>query len=127
MHHRETILDRHRLLHTVLEIEFGAPERRKDIGLPGVDQMAAIELGGDLHGELDAAHFCRHPLEVGDGAKEIAAHEITGSSSDKPYRRVKLFLATPAGLEPATCRLEGGCSIQLSYGASSNPSRPIAF
>jgi hypothetical protein len=26
------------------------------------------------------------------------------------------FLATPAGLEPATCRLEGGCSIQLSYG-----------
>ena len=28
-----------------------------------------------------------------------------------------LILATPAGLEPATCRLEGGCSIQLSYGA----------
>ena len=28
-------------------------------------------------------------------------------------------LATPAGLEPATCRLEGGCSIQLSYGARS--------
>src|ERR1700736_6760236 len=26
-------------------------------------------------------------------------------------------LATPAGLEPAACRLEGGCSIQLSYGA----------
>jgi hypothetical protein len=25
-------------------------------------------------------------------------------------------LARPAGLEPATCRLEGGCSIQLSYG-----------
>jgi hypothetical protein len=31
-----------------------------------------------------------------------------------------LDLATPAGLEPATCRLEGGCSIQLSYGAESN-------
>jgi hypothetical protein len=27
-------------------------------------------------------------------------------------------MATPAGLEPAACRLEGGCSIQLSYGAS---------
>jgi hypothetical protein len=27
-----------------------------------------------------------------------------------------LQLATPAGLEPATTRLEGGCSIQLSYG-----------
>src|ERR1700674_5487088 len=28
-----------------------------------------------------------------------------------------ISLATPAGLEPATCRLEGGCSIQLRYGA----------
>ncbi len=26
------------------------------------------------------------------------------------------LLACPAGLEPATIRLEGGCSIQLSYG-----------
>ncbi len=25
-------------------------------------------------------------------------------------------MACPAGLEPATIRLEGGCSIQLSYG-----------
>ncbi len=25
-------------------------------------------------------------------------------------------VATPAGLEPATTRLEGECSIQLSYG-----------
>jgi hypothetical protein len=25
-------------------------------------------------------------------------------------------LATPAGFEPATTRLEGECSIQLSYG-----------
>jgi hypothetical protein len=27
-----------------------------------------------------------------------------------------LVLATPAGLEPATCPLGGGCSIQLSHG-----------
>lgn len=26
-------------------------------------------------------------------------------------------VATPAGFEPATIRLEGECSIQLSYGA----------
>ena len=30
-------------------------------------------------------------------------------------------LATPVGLEPTTCRLEGGCSIQLSYGATPIP------
>ncbi len=33
-------------------------------------------------------------------------------------------LATPAGLEPATCRLEGGCSIQLSYGARASTTGP---
>ena len=29
-------------------------------------------------------------------------------------------MATPAGFEPATTRLEGECSIQLSYGAADN-------
>ena len=28
----------------------------------------------------------------------------------------KIGMATPAGFEPATTRLEGECSIQLSYG-----------
>ncbi len=32
------------------------------------------------------------------------------------------LMARPAGLEPATIRLEGGCSIQLSYG---RPVQPI--
>ena len=30
--------------------------------------------------------------------------------------QTKGLMARPAGLEPATTRLEGGCSIQLSYG-----------
>ncbi len=32
-----------------------------------------------------------------------------------PQRPVR-EMARPAGFEPATTRLEGGCSIQLSYG-----------
>src|SRR5688572_24658077 len=47
---------------------------------------------------------------------------VTGCNDAPPQRRYAGVLAletlaTPAGLEPATCRLEGGCSIQLSYGA----------
>ena len=34
-------------------------------------------------------------------------------------------MATPAGFEPATYRLEGGCSIQLSYGATERARRVI--
>ena len=30
--------------------------------------------------------------------------------------QLSAIMATPAGFEPATCRLEGGCSIRLSYG-----------
>ena len=37
------------------------------------------------------------------------AHHITFACTER-------HMAHPAGLEPATIRLEGGCSIQLSYG-----------
>ena len=37
------------------------------------------------------------------------AHHITLACTER-------HMAHPAGLEPATIRLEGGCSIQLSYG-----------
>lgn len=34
-------------------------------------------------------------------------------------------MATPAGFEPATIRLEGECSIQLSYGAIFSGTEPV--
>ena len=42
-------------------------------------------------------------------------------------QRLNLWLATPAGFEPATTRLEGECSIQLSYGVGGLRRRLIAF
>ena len=33
-------------------------------------------------------------------------------------QQLNLVLATPAGFEPATCPLGGGCSILLSHGAA---------
>jgi|SanBayMetagenome_1026888.scaffolds.fasta_scaffold01699_5 hypothetical protein len=35
--------------------------------------------------------------------------------------------ARPAGIEPATTRLEGGCSIRLSYGRICGASLPSAI
>ncbi len=39
---------------------------------------------------------------------------------------LKKALVTPAGFEPATCPLGGGCSIQLSHGAVFRPAGPCA-
>ncbi len=44
------------------------------------------------------------------------AHHI--ASLAQPSESQRSLMARPAGLEPATIRLEGGCSIQLSYGRS---------
>ena len=46
------------------------------------------------------------------GSRECSGHTI---SPDLCAGSVEL--ATPGGLEPPASRLEGGCSIQLSYGA----------
>lgn len=34
------------------------------------------------------------------------------------FHKYLIIMATPAGFEPATSRLEGECSIQLSYGVT---------
>ena len=45
------------------------------------------------------------------------AHHIALRILHITYYTYKLrLMARPAGFEPATTRLEGGCSIQLSYG-----------
>ena len=43
-------------------------------------------------------------------------NEKTKSLLGKGENVQREILARPEGLEPPTCRLEGGCSIQLSYG-----------
>ena len=58
---------------------------------------------------------------IGEGAKrnigvvgevEVIRHHHTALATNKKG------LATPAGLEPATCGLEDRCSIRLSYGVA---------
>ena len=54
--------------------------------------------------------------QTADNLWESRPHGCGGKTMLVARKPLKT-LATPAGLEPATCRLEGGCSIQLSYGA----------
>ena len=42
----------------------------------------------------------------------------TQVSTVPTFISIWMIMATPAGFEPATSRLEGECSIQLSYGVS---------
>jgi hypothetical protein len=59
-------------------------------------------------------------LHNAQGVTNVPAHPRSPTQSAKPAAKPlnvrMLGMATPAGFEPATCRLEGGCSIQLSYG-----------
>lgn len=52
-------------------------------------------------------------LDRGCARKRQIVHSYA-SLTDAKSRHV----ATPEGIEPSTCRLEVGCSIQLSYGAT---------
>src|SRR5690606_36155324 len=51
---------------------------------------------------------CALPTELRPPLQQLHYHNVAES--------YHVRLARPAGFEPATTRLEGGCSIQLSYG-----------
>src|SRR5438067_9622539 len=92
----------------------------------------------------DRGHYRRHvPLRrrrgssfsAGDGeafllalvlAQMLARLEFRMINRPPLSRNLLKRLATPAGLEPATSRLEGECSIQLSYGVGVSGDRVIA-
>ncbi len=58
-------------------------------------------------------------LSMCAGDQSVADTQNFSGVASPPQRsvaRAEKELATPAGFEPATYRLEGGCSIRLSYG-----------
>ena len=74
MHHRHRILDRDRLRSACLDVDFGAAEARQDQRGAAMHQMAAIELRGDVDGQVEIAQRRLRRLPVGHGGGEIAAH-----------------------------------------------------
>jgi hypothetical protein len=93
---------------TQVEREHG-PRRARDRGgrrpLNAQDCHAASDGDGERGDDENLLH------------RQIHARNWSRLAVRAVFLTSLMSLATPAGLEPATCRLEGGCSIQLSYGA----------
>lgn len=58
---------------------------------------------------------------VADGARTHDNRNHNPGLYQLSYSHHKTFMARPTGIEPVTARLEGGCSIRLSYGRSTYP------
>ena len=74
VHHRHRILYRDNLLDAVVDVAVGAAQGRQDERGAAVHEMAAVELGGDLHRERAGAQRSLGDLGVGGGRGEIATH-----------------------------------------------------
>ena len=68
----------------------------------------------------DGAGVLEYGVDEGDRTLDTRSHNPVLYQLSYAHHIALLvpnsLLACPAGLEPATIRLEGGCSIQLSYG-----------
>ncbi len=89
---------------------------------------------GDRTRDLRSHNPVLYQLSYGHHSSDILQHLVAVLSSGYllqpiwlqtesflPNQHHLVKMARPAGLEPATIRLEGGCSIQLSYGRKVNP------
>src|SRR5438105_4483823 len=70
------VLHRHGLGSARLLIQLDAAETRQEVGDAAVDQMATVELGGDLHCQSQLAPGRLHAAAIGDRPHEIAAEPI---------------------------------------------------
>ena len=74
VHRRHRVLDGDPLRATAGEVLLAAAERREDQRVPAVDDVRAVELGRDVHGEVGVAHRLLGDVGVGHGGDEVAAH-----------------------------------------------------
>ncbi|SLE93600.1 Uncharacterised protein [Mycobacteroides abscessus subsp. massiliense] len=74
MHHRHRILNGNKLFTRLLDVFVGASEGGQDECGATVHQVAAVELGGDLHGQGAVAQRGLGDGGVGRRGGEVAAH-----------------------------------------------------
>src|SRR5665647_3004384 len=69
----ETVLDADGLTPAFLQVFFNSPKAGKEPCAPPVDKVATVELGRDLHIQIQAFPRLFHDLAIGNGPHEIAA------------------------------------------------------
>ena len=82
-------------------------------GKSGVDEGVRTLDRRSHNPELYQLSYVHHIREVPYGTHLLTSTLLVRRVRCQP---ASSSMARPAGLEPATIRLEGGCSIQLSYG-----------
>lgn len=73
MHHAEGVLHGHRLRAFGLQIDVGAAQARQDQRVLAVGQVAAVELGADLHRQIAIGQGLERAMAVRRGLGEVAA------------------------------------------------------
>src|ERR1700688_2191320 len=75
-----------RLRTGLLDISLRTPQAGKNEGLFREQQMRAVELGGDMHREIEVPHRLERDLRIGHRNREIAAQTDQGLRAAVPDR-----------------------------------------
>jgi hypothetical protein len=96
VHHAHRVFDRDELLRAAAHVPFGPAETRQQQRLPAVEQVRAVQLGGDLDGECAVAHRL-----LDDGRVRRRGHEVAAQ------RHEDVHLAVAHGPD----RVDGGPAV----------------
>ena len=89
------IFDADELQSTRLAILFGPPQAGQDDRLPAGDQVRAVQLRADVHGESRRAQCRRRRLRVGRRGEEVAAHREEHLGATVPHRADRVHHVEP--------------------------------
>ena len=78
VHHGHGVLDSDGLHSAGLHISFGAAQAGQQEGAAAVQGVAPVEFGGDLYRQAQVGDMGCYPLDVGNGAEEVAAQADEG-------------------------------------------------
>ena len=73
VHHRHRIFHGDRLASRLLNIEFGSAKARQDKGLIGHQKMRAIQLGANMHAQIQPPHRRKSPFAIRHSHREVPA------------------------------------------------------